>query len=78
MLHYSGTAVSDWTYASTFFSDTGQIFTSTGTCIYSVTNRCTLVWLEETYLSSGMAGMLVVNHYGAIMSYSTLPRLIFN
>ena len=23
-----------------------------------VTNRCTLVWLEETYLSSGMAGML--------------------
>ena len=25
------------TYASTLFSDTGQIFTSTGTCICSIT-----------------------------------------
>ena len=38
--------ISDRAYASTFFSDTGQIFTSTGTCIYSVTNRLVRLYRE--------------------------------
>ena len=46
---YLGTGVSDWNYART----NTMVYHDKGTCIFSVTNRCTLVQYVLYYFLHG-------------------------